>query len=91
LRNRCRIVARQSGKLLAQISRSEALRRLPEQYERMQERVCLLIGKAQPQASLAADGYRAINCLEGIFAEDAVVAHAFDLDEPALGCKADVA
>src|SRR6266849_4093881 len=77
--------------MLAQIGRPEALGELAEQDEGMQERVHTLISKAQPRGPLAAGGNRTIDGLEGIFAEDAIVAHAFDLKEPAIGRKADLA
>jgi hypothetical protein len=44
-------------------------------------------GSAAQQSTLAAGSERAIDCLESIFPEDAIVPHAFDLDEPAIGCK----
>ncbi len=74
----------------AQIGRSEALCKLPEQDEGMQKPVHTLIGKAQPRGPLTACGNRAVDGLEGILPEDAIVAHAFDLKEPAIGRKADL-
>jgi len=75
--------------MLTQIGGAEPLGELPEQDEGVQERVHALIGKPQARSPLAASGDRAIEGLEHILAEDAIVAHAFDLDESAIGRKAD--
>src|SRR6516225_7815639 len=77
--------------MLAQIGRPESLRELPEQDDGVQERVHALIGKAQARSPLATGGARPVDGLESIFAEDAVMAHALDLDEPAIGRKTDLA
>src|SRR5712664_3342104 len=75
--------------MLAQIGGAEALRELPEQDESMQKRVSPRIGKAQTRGALAAGSDRAVDSLEGILAENAIVAEAFDLEQLAIGCKPD--
>ena len=77
--------------MLAEIGSSEALGELPEQDDGVQEGVSVLIGEAQAGGTLATCDDRAIDCLEGILAEDAIVAEALDLDKPAVGGKADLA
>src|SRR5258708_15389995 len=75
--------------MLAQIGGAEALRELPEQDESMQERVNPRIGEAQTRGALATGSDRAVDSLEGILAENAIVAEAFDLEQLAIGCKPD--
>jgi hypothetical protein len=75
----------------AQVGGPEAFGKLPEQDEGMQQRMDALVGKTQPRGSLPAGGNRTVDGLEGVFAEDAVVAQAFDFEEPAIGGKADLA
>ena len=47
------------------------------------------IGEAQTRGALAAGSDRAVDSLEGILAENAIVAEAFDLEQLAIGCKPD--
>ena len=77
--------------MLAQIGGAEALCELAEQDDGMQQRVDARIGKAQARGPLAAFSGRTVDGLECIFGEDAVVAQAFDLEQPAIGRKADLA
>jgi hypothetical protein len=63
--------------MLAQVGGAKALHELPEQQS-MQERVHARIGKAQARSPLAAGHDRTIDALEGILAEDAIVAQALD-------------
>ena len=74
--------------MLAQVGGAKALRELPEQQS-MQERVHARIGKAQARSPLAAGHDRTIDALEGILAEDAIVAQALDFEQTTVGCKAD--
>jgi hypothetical protein len=67
--------------------RPEALNKLPEQDKGMQQRVDAQVSKRQPRGALPAGGDRPVDGLEGVFAKDAFVAQALDLDEPAIGCK----
>jgi hypothetical protein len=67
------------------------LRELSEQDEGVQERVRARIGKAQARGALAPGRHWAIDGSESILAEDAVVAQALDLDQSAVGRKADLA
>ncbi len=55
----------------------------------MQQRVHTLIGKAQARGALPSGGDGTMDGLQGIFAEDAVVAETLGLKEPAIGRKAD--
>src|SRR6478736_7558286 len=75
----------------AQVGGAEALCELPEQDEGVQEQVNAWIGKAQARDALTAGGERTVDGLEGIFAEDAIMAEAFGLDEPTVRRKADLA
>ena len=75
----------------AQVGDAEALCELPEQDESVQEQVNAWIGKAQARDALTAGGERTVDGLEGIFAEDAIMAEAFGLDEPTVRRKADLA
>jgi hypothetical protein len=68
---------------------AEALGKLPEQDEGVQERVDARIGKAEARSSLAPGRHRTIDGVQGIFAEDAIVAQTFDLEQPSIGRKAD--
>src|ERR1700756_2720464 len=77
--------------MVAQVYRSEALGELPEQNERMQERVNARIGKAQARGPLMPGGDWAIDGLEAIFTDDAIVAQPLDLEQPAIGHKPDLA
>jgi hypothetical protein len=75
----------------AHVGRPEAFGKLSEQDESMQQRMGAHVSKMQPRGSLQAGGDRPVDGLEGVFAEDAVVAQAFGLNEPAIGRKADLA
>ena len=72
-----------------QIGGAEACRELPEQDQGLQQRVHAWIGKAQAGGALAPGGDRAVDGLQGVFAEHAVVAQPLDVQEPAIGRKAD--
>jgi hypothetical protein len=50
-----------------------------------------VLGKTQARSALPPGGDRAMGGLEAIFAEDAIVAHALDLEEPMIGRKSDFA
>src|SRR6516165_4212899 len=89
LGDRLRIAAGQGGEMLAQIGCPEPSWELPEQDPGMQERVNAWIGKAQAGGTLVPGAHRFIDRLEGILAEDAVVAQAFDIEQAAVGRKAD--
>jgi hypothetical protein len=71
----------------AQVGRPEALGKPSEQGESVQERMEAHVNKTQPRGPQPAGGDRPVDGLEGFFAEDAVVAQAFDLDEPAIGLQ----
>ena len=75
--------------MLAQVGSSEALRELPEQDESLEERLNAWVGKTQGGGALTAGCDRSVDGLQGIFAEDAVVAQPLDLDEPLIGRKPD--
>ena len=57
----------------------------------MQQRMDAQVGKTQPRGPLPAGGDRPVDWPASVLAEDAVVAHALHLDEPAIGGKADLA
>jgi hypothetical protein len=76
--------------MLAQVGGTEALRELSEQDEGVQERVRVRIGKAQSPRRAGTRPPLVIDGSESIFAEDAVVAQALDLDQSAV-VKADLA
>jgi hypothetical protein len=61
--------------MLAQIGGPEALRELSEQDEGLEKRLSAWVGKTQAGRALAAGCHRSVDGLQGIFAEDAVVAH----------------
>src|SRR5215831_5946232 len=75
--------------MLAQVGSSEALRELPEQDESLEERLNARVGKTQAGGALTAGCDRSVDGLQGIFAEDAVVAQPLDFDEPLIGRKPD--
>src|SRR5215471_14056634 len=75
--------------MLAQVGSPEALRELPEQDESLEERLNAWVGKTQAGGALTAGCDRPVDGLQGIFAEDAVVAQPLDLDEPLIGRKPD--
>ena len=77
--------------MVAQIGCSGSLGELPEQDEGMQERVDARIGEAQARGALAARRDRAVDGLEGVFGEHAVVAQTLDFEQPSIGRKADLA
>src|SRR5258706_5992187 len=77
--------------MLAQVGGTEAMRELSDQDEAMQESVRVRIGKRQAGGAWAPGGHRAIDGSESIFAEDAIVAEALELDQWAVGRKADLA
>jgi hypothetical protein len=89
LGDRLRMAGRQSRKVVAQVGGAEALRELPEQDEGLQQRAEAGVGEAQARGALAPCRDRIGDGLEGVLGEYAVVAEAFDLDEAALGRKAD--
>src|SRR6266481_333572 len=63
LRDRVRIAARQSRKMMAQVGRAEAFRELPEQDDGVPQGVDACIGKAQTRGTLAAGRHRAVDGL----------------------------
>jgi hypothetical protein len=69
--------------MLAQMISAEALGKLPEQDEGVQERVDARIGKAQARSSLAPGRHRTIDGVQ------VIVAQTFDLEQPSIGRKAD--
>src|SRR5215471_15626394 len=75
--------------MLAQVGSPEALWELPEQDESLEERLNAWVGKTQAGGALTAGCDRPVDGLQGIFAEDAVVAQPLDLDEPLIGRKPD--
>src|SRR5215471_3567984 len=75
--------------MLAQIGGPEALRELPEQDEGLEECLNAWVGKTQARGALTASYDRSVDGLQGIFAEDAVVAQPLDFDEPLIGRKPD--
>src|SRR5246127_416240 len=77
--------------MLAQIGGPEALRELSEQDEGLEKRLSAWVGKTQAGRALEAGCHRAVNGLQVIFAEDAVVAQPLDLDQPLIGRKSDCA
>src|SRR3984893_16607776 len=76
---------------MAQSSATEAVGQEPERDETMQERLDAPIGEAQAPGALAARRDRAVDGLEGIFGEHAVVAQTLDVEQPSIGHKADLA
>src|SRR6266852_4031293 len=91
LGDRLRIAAGQSRKMLAQIARAEALCKLAEQDDGMQEGVDARIGKTQTRSTLAACRHRAVDGLKGIFGQDAIMANVLDIEQAAVGRKTDFA
>src|SRR6201981_3058184 len=89
--DRCRVAAGQGRKMLAQIGGPGALRELSEQDQGLEKRLSAWVGKTQAGAALAAGCHRSVDGLQGIFAEDAVVAQPLDLDQPLIGRKSDCA
>src|ERR1700692_2134393 len=74
--------AGQGGKMAAQIVATEAVGDLAEQNERLQEVMGARVGKAQARSALLARCNRAVDALEGILGQHAVVAQTFDFEEP---------
>src|ERR1700692_3894704 len=70
------------GKMAAQIVATEAVGDLAEQNERLQELMGARVGKAQARSALLARCNRAVDALEGILGQHAVVAQTFDFEEP---------
>ena len=91
LRDRVRIAARQSRKMMAQVGCAKAFCELPEQDDGVPQRVDARIGKTQARGALAARRHRAVDGLEGILGQYAVMAQTFDFEQPAIGRKADLA
>jgi hypothetical protein len=91
LGDRFRIAAGQSRKLLAQIAGAEALCKLAEQDDGMQQRVDARVGKAQARGPLAAFRDRAVNSLKGIFRQDEIMTDVLDIEQAAVGRKTDFA
>src|ERR1700739_2426493 len=89
--DRCRVAAGQGRKMLAQIGGPEALRELSEQDQGLEKRLSAWVGKTQAGGALAARRDRSGDGLQGIFAEDAVVAQPLALDQPLIGRKSDCA
>jgi hypothetical protein len=77
--------------MLAQIASAEPLRELSEQNEGVQECLNARVCKAQTGRALVAGGHRLLDGAQRLFAEDAVVAHALGLEQPAIGRKSDCA
>jgi hypothetical protein len=74
--------------MVAQIGGTEATWCEPNQDDSVPEWVDARIGKAQPGGALTACGDRAVDGLEGVLSEHAVVGQTFDLEEPPVGFKA---
>ncbi len=80
------IAAGQGGKMVAQIRGAKTLRAPTRSC-----RLSFCPGRAQAGGALAIGRDRIIDGPECIFGEHAVVAQALNLDEPAIGRKADLA
>ena len=75
----------------AQIATAEAIREQAEQYQSVPQRLGTRIGKSQTRSTLASGEDRAVDSLEGVFGENAIVTDTLDLEQATVDRKADLA
>ena len=91
LRDLIWIAAGQAGKVGAQVGGTKAVCEQAERHDGVEQRMGARIGKAQTRGAQMAGRHRAVDGLEGIFGQHAVVTEAFDIKQRPIGRKADLA
>src|SRR5258708_19336153 len=77
--------------MVAQLGAAEAVCEKPKEDEGVPQSVHARIGKAQPGGALAGGLDRAVDLLEGVLGEDAIMAEPLHFEQPAVRRKADFA
>src|SRR6202451_2925208 len=85
------LFSQQWSKMLAYILVGKCSLDEKEQQQDVQESLDARIGEAQRRRALVIHGDRSLHILEGGFADEAVVTDALDVEQPSVGCKADLA
>lgn len=86
-----RFQAEQGGQVVAEIAIREACGQQLKQQQRTPQGLHLWIGEAKRGSSLRRDLNGTVYFLESLFGEQAVMADLFDLEQAAVGLKANLA